>query len=58
MNPLPMPETYVREMVADWIGAGRANGQNDVHGWYRQNYSKMALHPMTAERIGSVLKEV
>lgn len=58
LNPLPMPETYVREMVADWIGAGRANGQNDVHGWFRQNRSKMTLHPLTAEYIEKVLKKV
>jgi hypothetical protein len=30
----PMPETYVREMVADWYGAGMAQGKPDIYGWY------------------------
>jgi N-acetyl-anhydromuramyl-L-alanine amidase AmpD len=39
---LPMPEPLVREMVADWMGAGRAiTGQWDVAGWYTKNREKM-----------------
>jgi len=35
---LPMPETYVREMLADWKGAGLAkNDKNDVVAWYKKN---------------------
>jgi len=43
---LPMPERYVREMVADWMGAGRAiTGKWDAPAWYEQNKYKMVLHP-------------
>ena len=38
--PLPMPETYVREMVADWLGASRAyTGSWDMHDWLQKNLS-------------------
>jgi len=29
-----MSESYTREMVADWYGAGMAQGKPDVRGWY------------------------
>ena len=51
---IPMPETYTREMVADWIGAGRAQGKPDVATWYAANAAKMVLHADTralAERL-------
>ena len=42
---LPMPEKYVREMVADWAGAGRAiTGKWDVAKWYEGNKEKMILN--------------
>ena len=35
---LPMPEKYIREMVADWRGAGRAiHGKDETVKWYRKN---------------------
>ena len=43
----PMPETYVREMVADWYGAGMAQGKPAIEAWYMSNVSKMQLHPET-----------
>lgn len=42
-----MPETYVREMVADWWGAGYAKGQRDVLDWYVANSPRMNLHNNT-----------
>ncbi len=56
---LPMPEKYVREMIADWIGAGMAiHGRNEVHGWFHANKSKMRLHKDTETLIYKVLQEV
>lgn len=46
---LPMPERYVREMVADWIGAGAAQGKPDNWHWYLTNREKMNLHPETRQ---------
>lgn len=55
----PMPNCYRREMLADWIGAGRAKGVGDPHHegisevgiWYRKNKQKLLLHPDTRQWI-------
>lgn len=40
-----MPIKYRKEMLADWIGAGKAiNGKNDVKEWYLKNAGNMLLH--------------
>lgn len=49
---VPMPERFVREMVADWTGAGRAQGVGtDTRPWYTKNRDKMILHPGTRARV-------
>lgn len=52
---LRMPETYVREMVADWMGAGRAyTGTWDAREWYEKNRERILLHDdsrAVAERL-------
>lgn len=49
---LPMPDRYRREMLADWIGAGRAiSGRRDPAPWYLANKDKIQLHPATREWI-------
>lgn len=58
VRPLPMPERYVREMVADWCGAGRAyTGRWEVATWYAANRDKMLLHPETRAMVERVLAE-
>lgn len=43
---LRMPEPLVREMVADWMGAGRAiTGRWGVADWYAQHRDRIHLHP-------------
>lgn len=55
---LPMPEKYVREMVADWMGASLAyTGKTDIQEWLNKNYDRMKLHPKTESRIHRVLLE-
>lgn len=44
---LPMPDVYRLEMLADWIGAGRALGKPNTWEWYAANREKMKLHPDT-----------
>ncbi len=42
---LDMPEHFIREMVADWAGAGRAiTGRWDVLDWYAKNYENIQLN--------------
>jgi hypothetical protein len=55
-KPLTMPEPFVREMVADWMGAGRAiTGKWEVLEWYQKNAERMLLHPQTRTRVRLLL---
>lgn len=57
--PLPMPEKYAREMVADWAGAGRAiSGKWEVSDWYQKNKDKISLHPDTRNLVETLLAEL
>ncbi len=48
IEAIGMPHKYIREMVADWAGAGRAiTGKWEVKTWYRENRHKMVLDPST-----------
>lgn len=55
-----MPMKYIREMVADWAGAGAAQGKTDrmhVHRWYTENRSRMTLHPVTQDSVEMLIEE-
>lgn len=55
--PRPMPDHFVREMVADWMGAGRAiTGRWEVQEWYEKNRGKMSLHPETRAAVEALLR--
>ena len=55
-KPLEMPEKYRLEMLADWMGAGKAiTGKMDVQEWYRANRDRMILHPNTRRLVERVL---
>ena len=58
---LAMPEKIVREMVADWLAAGRAYEGRwpDLHNftWFRENAHTMNMHPMTWLRLHTVMDE-
>lgn len=56
---LPMPYKFVCEMVADWMGAGRAiTGKWDVMGWYERNAKRIQLHPKTRKQVEGLLRSV
>ncbi len=54
---LPMPDRYRREMLADWIGVGRALGTSGVTDWYAANKHKMQLHAETRAWIEAQIEE-
>jgi hypothetical protein len=55
--PLQMPERYVREMVADWMGAGRAiTGRWEVAQWYARSRPHIILHPATRARVEELIE--
>jgi len=43
--PVGMPEKYLKEMLADWRGAGRAiHGKDETKSWYLKNRDKIILN--------------
>ncbi|MEO7909410.1 MAG: DUF5662 family protein [Roseiflexaceae bacterium] len=57
VRALAIPPRYAREMVADWIGAGRAQGKPDVAAWYAANAAKMVLHEHTRTLVEQLIGE-
>ena len=53
---MPMQRADVLEMIADWRGAGRAQGTPDTIAWYCQNGDKLRLHPDTRVLVESLLE--
>lgn len=52
---MEMPLKYIKEMVADWRGAGLAQGTPDTLAWYRKNKDKMMLSPATRIVVESLI---
>lgn len=51
-----MPEKYALEMIADWMGAGRAyTGSWDMTDWLLENIPRIRLHSKTALYVMSML---
>lgn len=56
---IEMPDRFVREMVADWMGAGRAiTGKWDVGSWYAKNRDVIVLHETTRARVDGLIEMV
>lgn len=56
ITALQMPYKYVKEMVADWMGAGRAiTGKWEVHEWYSKTRTKIILHDETRKDVEVLL---
>lgn len=62
--PIPMTERAVREMVADWLGAGRAYegnypDPNNWH-WFEKNWSQIEsrLHHESVQLVWKVIREL
>lgn len=55
-EPIPMPNNAVLEMVADWMGAGRAiTGKWEAKEWYEKNKGNMILTPSTRQCVEVIL---
>lgn len=53
---IEMPQHFVREMVADWMGAGRAiTGKWEVVDWYLRNREIIQLNYVTRLRVEELL---
>jgi len=52
---LPMQHKYLKEMICDWEGAGKAqNNTTSVQDWYKANKHKMQLNPITILELESL----
>lgn len=57
-EPIDMPSKYIREMIADWWGAGRTiTGNWDALTWYRSSSEKIILSPVTRRLLETWLWE-
>lgn len=62
-DPLPMPDRYIREMVADWMGASRAYQgawpkEAASWPWLKDNFDKIKLHPETRKATVRIISEI
>lgn len=55
VEPIRIPEKYLREMVCDWIGTNKVRGHVDYmercRVWYLANRSKLVMHPVSSKYI-------
>jgi len=61
-QPLIMPLIYVKEMVADWMGASRAYEgfwpDPDNWKWWNEHKDKIRLHPATIVFLDSIMENL
>lgn len=57
ISVLPMPDIFVAEMVADWIGAGKSYG-NTLEQWLPGNLHQFRIHPDSCMFLNKVLNGI
>ena len=55
IEPVPMPDVYRRELLADWRRAAKSTGKPDLLGWYADCAHEMPFHPETRTWIEAQL---
>jgi hypothetical protein len=59
IKPIPIPDKYIKEMIADWIGVSKTSLINkDVLKWYLENKNSIILHPDTRIKIEKILNNL
>jgi hypothetical protein len=58
IETIDIPKVYLLEMLADWRGAGRAQGKPDTQAWYAANKDKMRLHSASRAFLEMHLKVI
>lgn len=49
---IPIPDRYIKEMVADWLGASRAlNGSWDLTNFLNSRFQSFSFHPDTSLKV-------
>lgn len=63
-EPLRMPDKYVREMICDYLAAGRAYKGKEFHfasewqWWLNKNKNNIAMHPENWKVVNQVLSDL
>ena len=58
-RPIPMPDRYIKEMIADWLGAGRAlTGSWDLTEFLSNRFDSFTFHPKTSLQVIVELREI
>jgi hypothetical protein len=53
---LEIPDEYLREMVADWFGAGKAiKGSWNISEWWTNYQKGLIIHPNSLEKINTII---
>ncbi len=56
---LEMPDKYIKEMVADWMGAQKNKiGNWDTKEWYYKRKDTILLHPNTRIKVEKIINEL
>lgn len=55
---IPMSDVSRREMIADWMGAGKALGKPKTWEWYAANKDKIQLHPETRTWVDAEIEKL
>jgi hypothetical protein len=59
IKTIPMPEKYMREMIADWMGVSKTSNINkDILKWYGENKNSIILHPNTRIKVEEILNNL
>lgn len=57
VEPLEIPEKYLREMWADWLAAShRKAGMVPIHHWWNVNKESVRLHPISRAKTEEFIK--
>lgn len=61
-KPIPMQVRYIREMIADWLGAGWAYNKKRVNlnnwEWFNKNKTEMNMHDTTWVLLYQIIEEI
>ena len=56
LRAMDMPDVFIKEMVADWRGAGRAiTGKDNVRSWYTTHISDIHISTKTRKRVEELI---
>lgn len=57
VTPVPIPDIYILEMVADWVGAGVTYGST-LEEWGPKNVPNITFHEDTKKKVYQILKAI